>query len=147
MLLVSSNTALHPYPAYPLGMAMVAAALERAGHEVRQFDMLQQGESLERFREVVREFQPGLIGISIRNVDNTNLLKEQRYVATAQALVAAAREVTQGADRARRLRLLAAAGRDPGRDRRRLRDRGRGRAGDREPGGAPGPARTPPPRG
>lgn len=94
-LLVSSNTALHPYPAYPLGMAMIAAALERAGHEVRQFDMLQQGESLERFRDVVREFQPELVGISIRNIDNTNLLKEQRYVAAAQALVAATREVSK----------------------------------------------------
>ncbi len=94
-LLVSSNTALHPYPAYPLGMAMIAGALERAGHEVRQFDMLQQGESLERFQAAVREFEPGLIGVSIRNVDNTNLLKEQRYVATAQALVAAAREVSK----------------------------------------------------
>jgi lipid biosynthesis B12-binding/radical SAM protein len=95
VLLVSSNTALHPYPAYPLGMAMVAAALERAGHEVRQFDMLQQGESLERFRETVRDWDPGLIGVSIRNVDNTNLLKEQRFIGTAQELVSAAREVSK----------------------------------------------------
>ncbi len=95
VLLASSNTAIHPYPAYPLGMAMVAAALERAGHEVRQFDMLQQGESLERFRETVRDWQPGLVGISIRNIDSTNLLKEQRFVGTAQALVSTAREVSK----------------------------------------------------
>jgi lipid biosynthesis B12-binding/radical SAM protein len=95
VLLASSNTALHPYPAYPLGMAMIAAALERAGHEVRQFDMLQQGESLERFRQTVRDWDPGLIGISIRNIDNTNLLREQRFIGTAQELVSAAREVSK----------------------------------------------------
>jgi len=43
IFLVSTNLAETPYPVYPLGMAMVAAALETAGHEIAQFDLLQHG--------------------------------------------------------------------------------------------------------
>jgi len=40
IFLISSNTALDPYPVYPVGMAIIASALAAAGHEVLQFDML-----------------------------------------------------------------------------------------------------------
>ena len=40
IFLVSSNTTVDPYPVYPVGMAIIASALTRAGHEVRQFDFL-----------------------------------------------------------------------------------------------------------
>ena len=38
VLLLSTNTAGSPYEVYPLGMSVVAGALEKKGHEVRQFD-------------------------------------------------------------------------------------------------------------
>ena len=44
VFLISSNRATEPYPVYPLGMAVVAGALQAAGHQVQQYDVLVQGE-------------------------------------------------------------------------------------------------------
>ena len=40
VFLLSSNISTDPYPVYPLGMAIVAGALQQAGHTVQQFDFL-----------------------------------------------------------------------------------------------------------
>jgi lipid biosynthesis B12-binding/radical SAM protein len=94
ILLISSNIAETPYAVYPLGMSMVAAALRQDGHEVTLFDFLQKGQSFEAVREGVRRVKPDLVGISIRNVDNVNLLNEQRYIETVQGIVRVLREET-----------------------------------------------------
>lgn len=91
ILLISANAATSPYPVYPLGMSMIAAALERAGHGVTQFDFLQHSGSLEAVAEAVRAAQPELVGISIRNIDNTNILHEQQYIPVVRRIVEAVR--------------------------------------------------------
>ena len=87
LLLISANIARTPYPVYPLGMSMVGAAAKAAGHTVAYFDMLQAGMSLDALREAVRAAQPGIIGISIRNIDNVNLLNEERYILKVREIV------------------------------------------------------------
>ena len=87
VLLISANTARTPYPVYPLGISIVAGVLRRAGHEVTLFDLLQHNGSEEALAEAVRTRPPGLVGISIRNIDNVNLLNEQRYIETVRRLV------------------------------------------------------------
>lgn len=94
ILLISSNIAETPYAVYPLGMSMVAAALREDGHQVTLFDYLQKGQSLEAVRAAIRRVEPELIGVSIRNIDNVNLLNEQRYIGTVRDIVAVARELT-----------------------------------------------------
>lgn len=88
VLLVSANTAVSPYPLYPLGLSMVAAALDSAGHEVRQFDFLEKELSLESLSSEIKAFGPELVGVSIRNIDNVNYLSEKRYIDTAVEIVA-----------------------------------------------------------
>jgi lipid biosynthesis B12-binding/radical SAM protein len=95
ILLISSNITMSPYPLYPLGLSMVASALAGAGHEVRQFDFLQQNISLEALAQEIREFGPGLIGISVRNIDNVNLMNEQYYIETVKDIVKRAKEVSE----------------------------------------------------
>ena len=95
VLLISTNVAQTPYPVFPLGLAMVAAALRAAGHEPVHADFLQTGLSLDAIADVARREQPGLIGLSMRNIDNVNLLNEQRYVAVVRDIAHAAR---QGSD-------------------------------------------------
>ncbi|MBF0593859.1 MAG: lipid biosynthesis B12-binding/radical SAM protein [Candidatus Omnitrophica bacterium] len=87
ILLVSANTAETPYPVYPLGMGIVADALERAGHEVAQFDFLQSGRSFEKLSQALAAQSPALVGISIRNIDNVNLLNEQHYIDQVRQIV------------------------------------------------------------
>ena len=75
ILLSAANFCDDPYMVYPLGMSIVAAALERAGHTVRQFDPLAAG-GLAHYRAALTaalaEFQPELIGVSLRNLDNVD---------------------------------------------------------------------------
>ena len=72
IFLISSNTTTDPYPVYPLGMAVVAGALQQAGHQVRQYDYLVQGAALPPLLTAIADFAPDLLSISLRNIDNVD---------------------------------------------------------------------------
>jgi lipid biosynthesis B12-binding/radical SAM protein len=95
VLLISANAASTPYSVYPLGMSMVAASLSGAGHEVHQCDLIQSDMSMEAIADAVRRCVPEMIGISIRNIDNVNLLNEKRYIDVVSKLVQRIREETE----------------------------------------------------
>lgn len=94
VMLVSSNVATTPYPVYPLGLSMVAAALETAGFDVVQYDFLRHDQSIDHLLDAIRRSQPDVIGISIRNIDNVNLLNEQRYLDTVHMLISRIKDLT-----------------------------------------------------
>ena len=94
VFLISSNIANTPYSVYPLGLSMIAASLKNAGHCVQQFDFLASNRSIETLTGMIKEFQPEIIGISIRNIDNVNLLNEQRYIDTVKNIVREIRQVS-----------------------------------------------------
>jgi len=91
ILLISANTAVTPYIVYPIGCSMIAASLSDAKHEVFQFDFLQQDSSLDALSQAIADFDPELIGISIRNIDNVNSLNEQSYVEAVKDIVSRVR--------------------------------------------------------
>ena len=74
VLFVSGNRCVDPYPVYPMGMAVVAAALAARGHEVRQLDLLSAGTDLTALREAARTGNPDIICYSLRNVDTSDSL-------------------------------------------------------------------------
>lgn len=94
ILLISANAATSPYPIYPIGMSMVAAALKKEGHDVELYDFLQHDCSFDSVKQKVNETAPGLVGISIRNVDNVNAANEQRYIDSVRDMVRHVKEVT-----------------------------------------------------
>lgn len=94
ILLIGANVATTPYPVYPLGISMIAAALRDDGHEVAMFDFLQHDMSLEALTSAIRGASPELIGVSLRNIDNVNLLNEQRYVDAVRDIIDAAKKET-----------------------------------------------------
>ena len=94
ILLVSSNVTTEPYPVYPLGLAVIAAALEAAGHRTHQFDFLASGESEELLAARVAEVAPDFVCLSIRNLDNCDSLSSTGYPAIAKRLVEVVREGT-----------------------------------------------------
>ncbi len=95
VLLISANTAEMPYPVYPIGMSMVAAAAQEAGHDVTCFDFLQSGRSMGDLESTVQETDPEVVGVSIRNIDNVNILQEERYVDGVRQLVRHVRNTTE----------------------------------------------------
>lgn len=94
ILLIGANVSKSPYPVYPLGISMIAAALRADGHQVSLFDFLQHEMSLDAVRNTVRESSPDLVGVSLRNIDNVNLLNEQKYVDIVKDIIDAVREQT-----------------------------------------------------
>jgi radical SAM superfamily enzyme YgiQ (UPF0313 family) len=86
VLLISANTERLNMPTIPLGLACVAAAARRAGHDCFFLDLLQEATPREAVQDRIITFCPDVIGISVRNVDDQNmqnprfLLEEARTV-------------------------------------------------------------------
>ena len=78
VLLISSNTLTEPYPVYPLGLDYVAGALA-PDHLVRIADMNVVGD-WDSLGEIIRVFSPEVIGISLRNIDNTDTTDPKGFV-------------------------------------------------------------------
>jgi len=84
VLLVSANRVVAPMPAYPLAFDHLQVAL-CPPHDVVTHDVLADGE--DALVEVVRNFAPELIGVSIRNIDDNDATECQSFVADARRLV------------------------------------------------------------
>ncbi len=85
-LLISANTEKINMPTLPMGLGCVAATLEAAGHAVRFLDLMAVKKWQPLLREAFTREQPGVIGISIRNIDD-------QVSETPRFLLAEAREV------------------------------------------------------
>jgi radical SAM superfamily enzyme YgiQ (UPF0313 family) len=84
ILLVSPNTLTVPYPVYPLGLDYVAGSVP-PGHEVRIADL-----NVLSFAELDRlaaHFQPDIIGLSCRNIDNTEAGESRYFINEYRELV------------------------------------------------------------
>jgi lipid biosynthesis B12-binding/radical SAM protein len=94
--LLSSNVNTDPYPVYPLGMAVVAAALDNAGHQVWQYDYLAAGGSDHGLKKALKEIAPDFVGISLRNIDNVDSFSAEQewYLAKVKMLVEIIRQAT-----------------------------------------------------
>ena len=70
VLLVSANRERIPDPIFPLGLAYIAAAARRAGHEIAVADLCFGLHPLDDLCRQVKTFQADVVGLSIRNIDN-----------------------------------------------------------------------------
>jgi radical SAM superfamily enzyme YgiQ (UPF0313 family) len=72
VLLINSNKFKHPWPVIPFGLCWVATSLEiTGGHHVSLLDLCFSRNCTEDIKRAVRDFAPEVIGISIRNIDDT----------------------------------------------------------------------------
>jgi len=92
---VSGNRCVDPYPVYPMGMAVVSAALAARGNEVRQFDLLSSGSDLTAMSAAARTYAPDVICYSLRNVDTEDHLNPDDWLLDGdRAAVRALREAS-----------------------------------------------------
>ena len=91
VLLVSTNRERAPQPVVPNGVACVASALRDAGHDVRVLDLCFARDPLRAARTAARAFAPDVIGVSVRNIDNSDLIALRHYTPEAAAVTQALR--------------------------------------------------------
>lgn len=95
MLLINSNRKVDLLAAPPLGICYVAGAAEAAGHEVNVLDLCFAPRKFgKKIQEAVEHFRPELIGISVRNIDNVNMLHSVCYLPEITRIVQQIRRCT-----------------------------------------------------
>ncbi len=92
VLLVSLNKELLPEPAFPLGLAIIAGSLSEKEHEYRLVDLC--FASVESLFETADRYQPDVIGLSLRNVDNVAYPDTRTYIPYYTEVIAGLRTVT-----------------------------------------------------
>lgn len=89
VLLISANRCSTPDPVFPIGLAHLNAALRRAGHDTRWMDCQAEDQSVP---EVLAEYHPDFVGVSIRNIDDVLIKKRETYFGDVGAICATVRE-------------------------------------------------------
>jgi radical SAM superfamily enzyme YgiQ (UPF0313 family) len=84
VMLISTNSINCPYPAYPLGLDYVSHAISPS-HQVKIIDINEFG-NYDSLKKVITDFSPGLIGLSIRNIDNTDNTDPRSFIGQYQKL-------------------------------------------------------------
>jgi radical SAM superfamily enzyme YgiQ (UPF0313 family) len=85
VLLVSANTLREPYPVYPLGLDYVAGAITE-NHHVQIVDMNCLG-GRDSLAAVIKAFSPEAIGLSLRNIDNTDTTDPRGFIGQYRTIV------------------------------------------------------------
>jgi anaerobic magnesium-protoporphyrin IX monomethyl ester cyclase len=98
VLLVSTNRERQPYPVVPNGLACVASALDAAGHRVQFLDLCFERDPVAAARNAAARFHPDIIGVSVRNIDNSDAIALRHYTPEARDVL---RELKQAAPKAK----------------------------------------------
>jgi len=88
VLLISANTEPINMPIIPVGLGALAAATRDAGHEVDLVDLMSVSDTRLVIKEAVNKFQPDVIGISVRNIDDQNMQHPKFLLDQVKAVIA-----------------------------------------------------------
>jgi anaerobic magnesium-protoporphyrin IX monomethyl ester cyclase len=97
VLLVSTNRERQPYPVVPNGLACIASALDAAGHEVNFLDLCFTTDPIAAARNAARTFRPDVIGVSVRNIDNSDAIALRHYTPEARVIMRTLRQAAPDA--------------------------------------------------
>ncbi|WPD21010.1 MAG: lipid biosynthesis B12-binding/radical SAM protein [Candidatus Electrothrix scaldis] len=92
ILLINSNMLIPPIT--PLGLAYVAAAVREAGHNVKLVDLNFSVNYKSDISNAVSEYQPDVIGISIRNIDNVTMIHSVYFLPKIKEIIAFCQDIS-----------------------------------------------------
>jgi radical SAM superfamily enzyme YgiQ (UPF0313 family) len=92
ILLISVNRSREIMPCMPAGIACLISALKE--HDVQVLDLFWEENPEEALRKALRNIQPGLVGLSIRNIDNQLWSRTEYYLPAVKRYVEVIREET-----------------------------------------------------
>ena len=79
----------------PIGLAYVAAYLDPDEHTTRVLDLMFSDDYLADVETVVKDFQPDIVGLSIRNLDNGSYLDSQWVLPITKEVAGLVRSISQ----------------------------------------------------
>ena len=91
VLLISTNRFRLPMPVMPVGACIVAEAAQAAGHEVQLLDLMFSRDAGADVESALAGFQPDVVGLSIRNIDNIDMQDPVCFLEDLRDLAAAIR--------------------------------------------------------
>jgi radical SAM superfamily enzyme YgiQ (UPF0313 family) len=94
IFLISVNRERMPFPVFPLGLAYIAKALREAGHQIEVTDLCFSQEVSVDLKNSLRHFQPDLIGISLRNLDNLTYPTSISYLSEVEEVIRVCHQFT-----------------------------------------------------
>lgn len=92
ILLISVNRERMPGPVFPLGLAYIAGALKREGHCLEALDICFSHDVKADLKEALNRFQPELIGLSLRNLDNLTYPDSISYLKEVEEVISTCRQ-------------------------------------------------------
>ncbi len=97
VLLINANMRQDLFAAAPIGLCYVASATKKCGHEVRVLDLCFSSDPFRQISRTCESFEPEVVGLSIRNIDNVNMLHPVSYVSDAKRIANWIRRATDAA--------------------------------------------------
>jgi radical SAM superfamily enzyme YgiQ (UPF0313 family) len=94
VLIISTNRNTLPMPVMPLGACVAADAAERAGHTVCLVDLMFEKDPLSAVASAVIGTGPDVVGLSVRNIDNNDMLDPVYFLGDVQLLVNTIKNLT-----------------------------------------------------
>lgn len=94
VLIICANRHRFPAPVIPYGACLVAEAAVQNGHRVRMLDLMFRNDPLRAVEEALQNFPAGVVGLSVRNLDNNDFQAPVEFVSELAAIAAAVRRLT-----------------------------------------------------
>jgi radical SAM superfamily enzyme YgiQ (UPF0313 family) len=95
VLFISANTERINMPALPLGLACVAAATKKSGHDVAMVDLMIENDKRSVLEGAIEGFRPDIIGLSVRNIDDQNIENPRFLLDPVKEVVAVCRSLSE----------------------------------------------------
>ena len=92
ILLISVNREKMPFPVFPLGLAYIARVLGDEGHPMEVTDLCFSKEVSVDLKNTLHRFQPDLVGISLRNLDNLTYPTSLSYLNGVEEVIKICRQ-------------------------------------------------------
>ncbi len=79
----------------PVGLNCVYAAIRQSGHEVKLIDLMTEKDYRSAVSEAINAFDPEIIGISVRNIDDQNMENQRFLLDQVKKVIACCRDLSR----------------------------------------------------
>ena len=95
VLFISANREEINMLVVPMGLGSVAESTRQAGHDVRLLDLMAKPDVKPPVEEAIREFDPHIIGVSVRNIDDQNMEAPSFLLDQAKEVICCCRKISK----------------------------------------------------